>query len=107
MAGGRPRGSKNKMSTEFIKPIAQRYGPEIIEKLHRIAMHSKNEQSVIKAGELVLAYGYGKPQQALEVTGANGQPLQTTPPCVNVHFIRPIEPQHIPENGDSDSATVN
>ena len=30
----------------------------------------------VKCSELLAAYGYGKPSQAVEVTGRNGEPLQ-------------------------------
>jgi hypothetical protein len=77
--GGRAKGTRNK-ATEFIRPIAQRYGPEIIEKLHRLALYSKTESTIIKAGELVLAYAYGKPPQSMEIGGIGGGPLRISSP---------------------------
>ena len=71
---GRPKGVKNK-ATEFIKPIAQRHGPDIINKMMNIVRKSKVEANQIKAAELVMAYGYGKPSQAVELSGKDGGPI--------------------------------
>ena len=69
---GRPKGALNK-STLFIKDVAQRYGPDCIEALVRIVKHPKcTGQEKARAAEIVLAYGYGKPSQSLEIGGHGG-----------------------------------
>jgi hypothetical protein len=46
---------------------------EIIEKLEAMAKTGN-----LRAAEILLDRGYGKPKQHLEHTGANGGPIQTT-----------------------------
>jgi len=73
--GGRPKGSRNK-ATEFIKPIAQRYGPDCLEAMVKLIKNPKVKPADKKAcAELVLAYGYGKPVQAHELSGKGGGPI--------------------------------
>jgi hypothetical protein len=73
---GRPKGARNK-ATEFIKPIAQRHGPECIQILMAIARHPKKREADRKAcAELVLAYGFGEPGKTLEIGGIGGGPIR-------------------------------
>jgi hypothetical protein len=73
---GRPLGAKNK-ATEFIKPIAQRYGPECIEILMRMARNPKVKETDRRgAAEVVLSYGFGTPTKSYELSGPNGGPMR-------------------------------
>ena len=73
---GRPKGARNK-ATEFIRPIAQRHGPDCIHILYKLALNPKTVQQVkVRAIELLLAYGYGKPTESLELSGAGGGPIR-------------------------------
>jgi hypothetical protein len=73
---GRPKGARNK-ATEFIKPIAQRHGPECIQILMTIARNPKKKDIDRKgSAELVLAYGFGEPAKTLELGGIGGGPIR-------------------------------
>ena len=37
-----------------------------------------------KKGELLLAYGYGRPAQSIEASGADGNPLETLVRIIHV-----------------------
>jgi hypothetical protein len=106
---GRPKGARNK-ATEFIKPIAQRFGPDCMEAMIKIVKHPKaSNLDKVRAAELIMAYGYGRPVESHELSGPDGKPLGsfTAPPSVHVHFgmpgENPEESNSVPVN-DSSSA---
>ena len=72
-AGGRQKGTPNK-STQEIKDAAARHCLDVISKLARIVMHSRNEHAVIAAGKELLERGYGK--VTLAFSGEGGGPIQ-------------------------------
>ena len=75
MPGGRPKGAKNK-ATEFIKPIAQRYGPDCLQMAFNIAKNGRSKDADrLKAMELIMAYGYGKPTESHEHSGPGGSAI--------------------------------
>ena len=67
-AGGRPKVAG------VVKEAAQAYGLEAIERLAEL-MRSDNPAVVVKAAQVLLDRGFGKPEQAVEMTGADGAPL--------------------------------
>lgn len=83
--GGRPKLLKE------LKERIQARGEELIEKLFAIAVDPPKPKRVgrrvlldgpsakerVMAIEKLLAYGYGKPVQAMEITGKDGTPIQT------------------------------
>jgi hypothetical protein len=72
---GRPKGSRNK-ATEFIKPIAQRFGPDCMHAMIKIVKHPKaSNLDKVRASELIMAYGYGKPVESRELSGPDGGPI--------------------------------
>lgn len=64
---GRPAVAKE------IKEIARQYTDEAVAAL-RAALKNKGERST--AASILLAYGYGKPPQAVELTGKDRGPIQ-------------------------------
>ena len=78
---GNPKGRPKKLP-ELDKLIAEVLGEEkdgitaaeaILKKLRHMASTGN-----LRAAEILLDRGYGKPKQHLEHTGANGGPIQTT-----------------------------
>ena len=69
--GGRPKEAAE------VKALAQEYGAEAIEKL--VALLRGEDDRVAKAAaDSLLDRGFGKPGQAVEMTGADGGPLSLT-----------------------------
>jgi hypothetical protein len=109
----RPKGARNK-ATEFIKPIAQRYGPDCIRAMVNILKNSRTKPlEKAKAAEVILAYGFGKPVESHEFSGPNGSALYPEiPPSVHVHFTA-IKTEQLPATLppakmiDGDSSSVN
>jgi hypothetical protein len=71
---GRPKGMRNKATRE-IKMLAQKYGPDIIKRLAKIAK-SEDHKDQIRAMEVLLDRGYGKATQAHEHSGPDGGPIE-------------------------------
>lgn len=70
--GGRPKKLK------IFVDACQDMSDEILLRLRGIIENGKNSDA-IKAMEVVLAYGFGRPTQAVELTGADGKELFPTP----------------------------
>lgn len=69
--GGRPKEAAE------VKALAQEYGAEAIDKL--VALLRGEDDRVAKAAaDSLLDRGFGKPGQAVEMTGADGGPLSLT-----------------------------
>jgi hypothetical protein len=64
---GRPKGSLNK-TTEEVKTIAQKHGPDAIKTLARLSRDADSDQAKIAACRELLDRAYGKPSQ--HMTGA-------------------------------------
>jgi hypothetical protein len=71
--GGRKKGTPNK-ATADIKALARVHGPEAVEKLVEL-MRTGPEKVRLAAARELLDRGYGKPTQAVEVSGHEGGPL--------------------------------
>ena len=66
--GGRPKGEGE------VRDLARTYTKEAVEKLAEW-MRSKNAKASVSACIALLDRGWGKPAQAMEVTGKDGGPL--------------------------------
>ncbi len=66
--GGRPKVAA------LVKEAAQAYGLEASDKLAEL-MRSDNPGVAQKAAQTLLDRGFGRPEQAIEMTGADGEPL--------------------------------
>ena len=80
--GGRKKGTPNK-ATADIKALAQKHGKDAIAKLVKL-LKSEDERVVVAAVKELLDRGYGKPAQALEIGGKDGESLSFT-----VTFVGP------------------
>ncbi len=71
--GGRPAGSKGKAS-EDIRLAAQQIFEKRggIDAVFKRFLESEDEDIAFKATTLMAAYGFGKPKETHEVTGADG-----------------------------------
>lgn len=73
---GRKRGQPNKLTAD-VKALASQYGAQAIEALADIATGGDQPAAArVAAANALLDRGYGKPAQAIAVTGANGGPVQ-------------------------------
>lgn len=65
----RPKGSLNK-STKEVKEIAQKYTDKAIKELARLATKAESEQARVSACRELLDRAYGKPAQAVDLSGS-------------------------------------
>lgn len=75
--GGRQKGTPNKATAE-VKSIAREYGADVIARLAKIALHSKNEVAAISAGKELLDRGYGRALQMLSGPDEGPIPVSNT-----------------------------
>ena len=66
--GGRPKEDAE------VKALARAAGPEAIEKLVAL-MRGDESRTALAAAQALLDRGYGKPSQAVEMSGPEGEPL--------------------------------
>jgi hypothetical protein len=72
---GRKKGTPNKATSE-VKSLSQRFGEEIIDQLHRIAMNKRSSDTdKIAAIKELLNRGYGKSVAQMNLAGHDGGPL--------------------------------
>jgi hypothetical protein len=62
---GRPKGVPNRITRE-IRSAAQKKGPQAFRHIWDLALNAKDEKLRAQLLTLVLAYGYGKPQENKE-----------------------------------------
>lgn len=62
--GGRPKGAVNK-ATADIRLLAQKYGPDAVKELFRLATKATSEAARVAALRELLDRGYGKSPQPL------------------------------------------
>lgn len=74
--GGRRAGTPNK-STAEVKAYAQKFGQDAIGILADLMYHSEDEKTRIAAAKEILDRGYGRPAQAMELTGKDVGPIET------------------------------
>ena len=81
---GRPRSAE---VSQAAKTILEQEDPKLrktgLERLFEFWLR-RALQGDTKKGELLLAYGYGRPAQSIEASGADGNPLETLVKIVNV-----------------------
>jgi hypothetical protein len=70
-AGGRAKGTLNKVTVE-LKELARLHGPAGIERLAKLAMHSKSEMTSVAAIKELFDRGYGKAPQPHDGDGQGG-----------------------------------
>ena len=66
--GGRPKEDSE------VKALARTAGPEAIEKLLEL-MRGDDRRTALAAAQALLDRGFGKPSQAVEMSGPDGEPL--------------------------------
>lgn len=72
---GRPKGAINK-ATADVKALAQNHGETAILTLAEIATDPEQPSAArVTAANSLLDRGYGKPTQAMELTGQDGGPI--------------------------------
>lgn len=76
--GGRPKGFN-----ELVE-IARAATPKAMKELVRLSEHGKTEAIKLKAIEMLLDRGWGKPQQVVEHGGTDGGPV-----LIEVTFVQP------------------
>jgi hypothetical protein len=74
---GRRKGTPNKV-TQAAGELALPYCQRAFERLKEIMEQKRHLSSAVKAAELLVAYGYGRPRQVIEHTGADGAPMEFT-----------------------------
>lgn len=76
-SGGRQKGTPNKITAD-IRELAQQFGEEAIKSLVEIVRDGEAPHAArVAAIKEVLDRGYGKAKQGVELTGAEGGPLET------------------------------
>lgn len=84
---GRPKGRLNAVTRE-IRAAAQAYTDEALQALVRVMRDKKAPHAaVVSASTTIIAYGHGKPRQAIEHSGAEGGPLEIK---VTRTIVRPV-----------------
>jgi hypothetical protein len=73
--GGRQKGTPNKLTAD-IKALAQNYASDAITMLATILTTSENDSARIAAAKELLDRGYGRAQQAVELSGEVGLTVQ-------------------------------
>lgn len=76
--GGRPKELRK------VVALARKRTTVAIKTLEDIMTNGSNEGARVRAAEVLLERGWGKPAQPLEHSGENGQPLG-----IVVEFVRP------------------
>lgn len=72
---GRKKGTPNKITAD-IKALAQEHGATAITILATILTTAESDQAKIAAAKELLDRGYGKSLVGVELTGADGGPMQ-------------------------------
>lgn len=77
--GGRQVGTPNKSTAEqkaALEAAAQQRGVKMIEILESIAERGSPDAARVSAATALLDRGFGRPRQALEHSGTEGEPVQ-------------------------------
>jgi hypothetical protein len=86
--GKRPGAGRPAKRTESIAVIARRYTETAISTLAEIAMSGRSELARVSAANALLDRAYGRPQQALELTGKDGGPVEQKTTVVDEQQIK-------------------
>lgn len=76
---GRPKGAKDKSTREAgatIAELARSHAETAIAVLVQVARASESDAARVSAANAVLDRGYGKPPQAVEHAGKDGEPIK-------------------------------
>jgi len=73
--GGRVKGSPNKATLQ-IKELARVHAEEAIRTLAELLTTAESEQARIAAAKELLDRGFGRPMQAVEVSGPDGGAIE-------------------------------
>jgi hypothetical protein len=76
---GRKPGAKDAATGEqraSIQSLARSYDKLALATLARVAKSSSSDSAAVSAANALLDRGYGRPPQAVEMTGKNGGPVQ-------------------------------
>jgi hypothetical protein len=73
-AGKKP-GTRNKATLE-IRALARDHGETAIKRLVHLLDHALSETAQIQAAKELLDRGFGKPAQAVELSGKDGAPME-------------------------------
>jgi hypothetical protein len=73
---GRKPGAVSKVK-RALSEMAREYGDEALQTLVSLMKGGESDQVRLSAANAILDRGYGKPPASLEVTGADGGPIQT------------------------------
>jgi len=75
---GRPKGSRSAATKEQIASIsdmAKMHSEDALHALVHVATQGESEAARVSAASAILDRGFGKPQAAVELTGAEGGPV--------------------------------
>lgn len=76
---GRPQGRKDKATIEqlaTLEELAREHTPLALDTLARVCASSESDAARVSAAQALLDRAYGKPKQAIEHTGKDGEPVQ-------------------------------
>lgn len=79
--GGRKVGTPNKATAEAkrsLEELARTHTEAAMLALVKVATNGESEAARVSAAVAILDRGYGKPKQALEHSGQDGEPVQHT-----------------------------
>ncbi len=71
---GRKKGTPNRITRE-VREIAQKYTARAVRQAWKLAKEAKSQDTQLKALELILAYGHGKPTQMI-AGDPEGEPIE-------------------------------
>lgn len=78
------------------------HGPELVEALLKLALRKKNPS--VEAIKVALAYAYGKPREKVELTGADGGPIEWDLSRLTDEQLNVLEQIHSIAKGGADAA---
>jgi hypothetical protein len=86
---GRPKGSRDaatKAANQTIADLAKTYAPDALMALVQIMRGGDSEAARVSAANAIMDRAYGKPMQAVEMSGKDGGPMVTV---IERHVIDP------------------
>ena len=79
---GRPKGAKSRATVEAkatLSDLAKQYAPDALRTLSEIMRTSESDSARVAAANSLLDRGYGKPAQAMTLSGDPDNPLPIVP----------------------------
>lgn len=77
---GRPKGAKDPATRQAgatLSELARAHTDDALKTLADVAKNGSSESARVAAATALLDRGYGRPPQAVEISGTNGGPVQT------------------------------